>query len=176
MHAALNGCTNGHIVTIRKNWENTEQHQKNMKTTDQSRIVCSCVCITHNKRDSEMMSTVWSPFLDKKLNWPALIRLVFFLTMRASCPTTRPAHPLSHLIQSHLYPPLSRFFFLCRYHPTNPLISSKWCYVLPESAHFRIRINCPFQISRYFMRHSARGFFGSGHHTLNNIRLRLIMN
>jgi len=96
--------------------------------------------------------------------------------MRAPCPTTRPTHPLSHFIEPHFDTPLSCFFFLCRYYPANPLIARKWCYILPKSMRPRIRINCPFQIFRYSMWHSAREFFRSGHYTPNNIRVCLVMN
>ncbi len=59
-------------------------------------------------------------------------RGVIILTMRAARPTARSTLPRYKLRTSSFDVLFSRFCFLRRSHPANPLVAREWCDVFPS--------------------------------------------
>ena len=94
-------------------------------------------------------------------------RLASRLTMRATGPTTRPAHPVAHFIQAHGDAAASGGGLLGRGDPTNPLVARQGRDIQPERAHRLVRLQGSAPISRQTMHRAAGQCRFSLFHTIN---------
>jgi hypothetical protein len=77
-------------------------------------------------------------------------------TMRAAAPTTGPAHPFSHFVETHLYTSFPGLVLLGRRNPADPLIPRQRCDICPHFLHYRFGLDRFSKIRRHPM-YATRG-------------------
>lgn len=98
-----------------------------------------------------------------------LFTFYFSSAVRASGPTTRPAHAFPHFIHADFDATLPGDFLLGRSDPTNPLVSRQRGDIGPEALRSGVRFDGLPEVCWQFMNRAASDFRHTSHITIQPV-------